>query len=78
MKKNITLYVMGEKFELSLEEEFFDYVKNDLLTLQNPTPKELLFFVLEKNKKVFELLKKIEKTIDMDERGENETSIYND
>ena len=78
MKKNITLYVMGEKFELSLEEEFFEYIKNDLLTLQNPTPKELLFFVLEKNKKVFELLKKIEKTIDMDERGENETSIYND
>ena len=65
MKKNITIYVMGEKFDLILEEEFFEYVKDDLLQLQNPTPKELLFFVLEKNKKLYEMLKKIEK----DEKG---------
>ena len=61
MKKNITIYIMGEKFDLILEEEFFEYVKDDLLKLQNPTPKELLFFVLEKNKKLYEILKKIEK-----------------
>ena len=61
MKKNITLYVMGEKFELSLDEEFFEYVKEDLKKIQNPTPKDLLFFVLEKNKKEYEILKKIEK-----------------
>ena len=61
MKKNITLYVMGEKFEILLEEEFFEYVKEDLLKLQNPTPKELLFFILEKDKKIYELIKKIER-----------------
>ncbi len=60
MKKNITLYVMGEKFDILLEEEFFEYIKEDLLKIQNPTPKDLLFFVLEKNKKLYELLKKIE------------------
>ena len=61
MKKNITVYVMGEKFDLMLEEEFFEYVKDDLIKLQNPTPKELLFFVLEKNKKEYEVLKKLKK-----------------
>ncbi len=63
MKKNITLYVMGEKFEISLEEEFFEYVKEDLVKIQNPTPKDLLFFVLEKNKHLYELLKKIDDKI---------------
>ncbi len=61
MKKNIILYVMGEKFEISLEDEFLEFVKADLLKLQNPTPKDLLFFILEKNKKEYELLKKLEK-----------------
>ena len=61
MKKNITVYVMGEKFDMSLEEEFFEYVKEDLKKIQNPTPKDLLFFVLEKNKKEYEILKKLKK-----------------
>ena len=61
MKKNITLYIMGEKFDLKLDEEFFEYIKEDLKSIQNPTPKELLFFVLEKNKKEYELLEKLEK-----------------
>ena len=63
MKKNITLHVMGEKFEILLEEEFFEYVKDDLVKIQNPTPKDLLFFVLEKNKHLYELLKKIDDKI---------------
>ncbi|GAX87398.1 conserved hypothetical protein [Lebetimonas natsushimae] len=58
--KKISLKVMGEKFEINLEDEFFEYVKEDLLRLQNPTPKELLFLILEKDKKEYELLKKIE------------------
>ena len=61
MKKNISLYIMGEKFDMSLDEEFFEYIKEDLKKIQNPTPKELLFFVLEKNKKEYELLEKLEK-----------------
>jgi hypothetical protein len=61
--KKISLKVMGEKFEINLEDEFFEYVKEDLIKLQNPTPKELLFFILEKNKKEYEILKKIEKKL---------------
>jgi len=58
--KKISLNILGEKFEISLESDFFEYVKEDLVKLQNPTPKELLFFILEKNKKEYEILKKIE------------------
>jgi len=63
MKKTISVYVLGEKFEISLEDEFFEFIKEDLLKLQNPTPKELLFFILEKNKKEYEILKKVEEKI---------------
>jgi len=63
--KTITLYVLGEKFEISLEEEFFEYSKEDLAKLQKiSSPKELLFFVLERNKKTYKLLKKLEKLIE--------------
>jgi hypothetical protein len=61
--KKISLKVMGEKFEINLEDEFFEYVKEDLIKLQNPTPKDILFLILEKNKKEYEILKKIEKFI---------------
>jgi len=71
MKKSITLYVMGEKFELALEEEFFEYIKEDLAKIQNPTPKDLLFFILEKNKNIYEILKKIESLKGNDEKGES-------
>ncbi len=62
--KRISISVMGEKFELELEEEFFEFVKEDLLKLQNPTPKELLFFILKKNKKDFEFIKELNQIID--------------
>ena len=58
--KKISLTIMGEKFEITLEDEFFEFVKEDLIKLQNPTPKELLFLILEKNKKEYQILKKIE------------------
>jgi thymidylate kinase len=61
--KKISLKVMGEKFEIELEDEFFEYVKEDLIKLQNQTPKDILFLILEKNKKEYELLKKIEKIL---------------
>jgi hypothetical protein len=57
--KKISLKMMGEKFEINLEDEFFEYVKEDLIKLQNPTPKDILFLILEKNKKEYELLKKL-------------------
>jgi hypothetical protein len=58
--KKISLNILGEKFEINLENEFFEYVKEDLIKLQNSTPKELLFLILEKDKKEYEILKKIE------------------
>ncbi|GAB6045175.1 hypothetical protein JCM11957_07730 [Caminibacter profundus] len=61
--KKISVSIMGEKFELELEEEFFEFVKEDLVKLQNPTPRELLFLVLEKNKKEFTTKKEIEKIL---------------
>ena len=61
--KKIALSVMGEKFELELEEEFFEFVKEDLLKIQNPTPRELLYLILEKNQKEYKTQKEIEKII---------------
>jgi hypothetical protein len=57
--KKISLSVLGEKFELELEDEFFEFVKEDLLKLQNPTPKELLFLFLKNKKEHFETNKRI-------------------
>ena len=42
MKKSILISILGEKFEVYVEEEFFEFVKNDIENLQNPTPKEML------------------------------------
>ena len=65
---NVTVYILGEKFNLSMEDEFFEYVKEDLQKLQDiTTPKEVLSFFLEKSKKEFEnekILKKIVKKLE--------------
>jgi hypothetical protein len=61
--KKISLSVLGEKFEIELEDEFFEFVKEDLLKLQNPTPKELLFLFLENKKDMFELNERIKRII---------------
>jgi len=65
---NVTVYILGEKFNLSMEDEFFEYVKEDLQKLQDiTTPKEVLSFFLEKSKKEFEnekILKKIIKKLE--------------
>ncbi|MEO1928474.1 MAG: hypothetical protein ABGX26_07280 [Nautiliaceae bacterium] len=61
--KKISLSVLGEKFEIELEDEFFEFVKEDLLKLKSPTPKEILFLLLENKKKQFEINKKAEEII---------------
>ncbi len=66
--KKVTISVMGEKFEIELEDEFFEFVKDDLAKVQKMTPKELLVFVLEKNKREFELTKRVEKILSILER----------
>ena len=54
---------MGEKFEIELEEDFFEFVKEDLIKIQNPTPRELLFIILKKNKDLYEIDKNIQNLI---------------
>ena len=58
--KKISTFVLGEKFEIEIEDEFFEFIKDDLLKLQNPTPKELLFLFLKNKKELFEHYKKLE------------------
>ena len=60
MKKTILISILGEKFEVYVEEEFFEFVKNDIENLQNPTPKEMLNIFLSLKKEIFEINKKIE------------------
>jgi hypothetical protein len=60
MKKSILISILGEKFEVYVEEEFFEFVKNDIENLQNPTPKEMLNIFLSLKKEIFEINKKIE------------------
>jgi hypothetical protein len=62
--KKISVSILGEKFELELEDEFFNFIKDDLLKLQNPTPKELLFLFLKNRKEIFERDAEIKKLID--------------
>jgi len=61
--KKISLFVLGEKFELEIEDEFFEFIKDDLSKLQNPTPKELLFLFLKNKKELFQVYKSLEKII---------------
>jgi len=58
--KKISTFVLGEKFEIEIEDEFFEFIKDDLLKLQNPTPKELLFLFLKNKKELFEYYKRLE------------------
>ena len=57
--KKVSISILGEKFEIGLEDEFFEYTKDDLVKLQNITPKKLLNMILEKNKNCYEVEKKI-------------------
>ena len=62
--KKVSVFVLGEKFELGLEDEFFEYVKDDLLKLQNITPKKLLGLILEKNKSCYEVENNLKKLLE--------------
>lgn len=61
--KKISTFVLGEKFEIEIEDEFFEFIKDDLLKLQNPTPKELLLLFLKNKKELFECYKRLEEII---------------
>jgi len=64
MKKTVSLVIMGEPFEITLEEEFFEFVKEDLAKLQNiKAPKELLYFFLNQKKSHFKIEKRIAEII---------------
>ena len=62
--KKISTFILGEKFEIEIEDEFFEFIKDDLLKLQNPTPKELLFLFLKNKKELFQSYKKLEELVE--------------
>ena len=59
MKKTVSLVIMGEPFEITLEEEFFEFVKEDLAKLQ----KNFFIFFLTKKKSVLKSKKKSLKSL---------------
>jgi hypothetical protein len=61
--KKLDVSVLGSKFEIYLEDEFFEYVKDDIEKLQTPTPQEILHLFLNMKKEIFEMNKKIEEIL---------------
>ena len=67
--KKLKLYLIGQKYELELEDEFYEYVKEELKQLNNSQTqiKDLLNLFLEEkfityknDKKMKKLMKKLE------------------
>jgi len=61
--KKISLSFLGEKFEIELEEEFFEFVKDDIKKLKNATAKDILMLILKNKKEEFENQEKIKKIL---------------
>ena len=61
--KKISLSFLGEKFEIELEEEFFEFVKDDIKKLKNATAKDILMLILKNKKEEFENQEKIKKEL---------------
>jgi len=68
--KKLKIYLVGQKYELELEDEFYEYIKDDLLTINNSNSqvKDLLNLILSLKYKMYKneqkmtnLLKKLEK-----------------
>jgi hypothetical protein len=68
--KKIKVYLIGQKFEIELEDEFYDYIQNDIMKLNNSSNqiKDILDLILSLEYKMYEneqkmtnLLKKFEK-----------------
>jgi len=67
--KKLKLYLIGQKYELELEDEFYEYVKEELKQLNNSQTqiKDLLnlflkerFITYKNDKKMKKLMKKLE------------------
>jgi len=68
--KKIKIYLVGQKFEIEIEDEFYEYIQEDIMNLNNSNSqiKELLNLILkekyisyENDKKMKKILKKLEK-----------------
>ena len=62
--KRISTFMLGEKFELEIEDEFYEFIKDDLLKLQNSTPKDFLFLFLKNKKELFQSYKQLEELLE--------------
>jgi negative regulator of replication initiation len=67
--KKIKLYLIGQKYEIEIEDEFYEYIKNDINSLNNSDAqvKDLLNIMLKFSYKSFKneqkmknLLKKLD------------------
>ena len=68
--KKIKIYSVGQKFEIEIEDEFYEYIKDDIVKLNNSTSqiKDLLNLILkeryisyENDKKMKKIIKRLEK-----------------
>jgi len=68
--KKIKIYLVGQKFEIEIEDEFYEYIKDDIVKLNNSTSqiKDLLNLILkeryisyENDKKMKKIIKRLEK-----------------
>jgi hypothetical protein len=51
--KKVTVRILGEIFEIGMEEDFYEFVKDDIELLQTATTKDILRLILSKEKELF-------------------------
>ena len=68
--KKVKIYLIGQKFEIEIEDEFYEYIKDDIQKLNNSQNqiKDLLNLILkeryisyENDKKMKKIIKRLEK-----------------
>jgi len=63
--KKLKIYLVGQKYELELEDEFYEFIKDDLININNSSTqiKDLLNLILSLEYKVYHNDKMITKLI---------------
>ena len=54
--KKVKLYLIGQKYEIELEDKFYDYIKNDINKINNSNNqiKDLLNLILDSKYNLYE------------------------
>jgi len=69
---NIKIHILGKIYEISLDDDFYEYIKDDIEKLNNSKNpiRELLNLMLESKNSLFEHEKKLSNVINQIERLE--------